>query len=87
MKVTFQKYPGLFIILAAFCVVTASCQGSKGGGQKKDTIKNVYGSANDTTGSSESTVDTSKVISADNSSSGGTKAMADTGKLHKDGKK
>lgn len=81
MNTCFMKNPLLIFALAAFCLITTSC-GGNGAHQGKDTVKNVYGSANDTTGSSEGTIDTSKVSSADNSASGGTKAMRDTGKQH-----
>jgi len=67
------------VALVAFCLIMASCSGDSAH-QGKDTVKNVYGSANDTTGSSEGTIDTSKVSSADNSASGGTKPMLDSGK-------
>lgn len=82
MHIRFIKSPALIFALTLFCSVLASCSGDNGAHKGKDTVKSVYGPANDTAGSSESTIDTSKVKSADNSASGGAKAIGDTGKQH-----
>jgi hypothetical protein len=68
------------IALTTLGLTMTACSGDNGARKGKDTVKSVYGSANDTTRSSESTIDTSKVTSGDNSASGGVKAHRDTGK-------
>jgi hypothetical protein len=84
-----------FLIVLSIAALSslAGCKGNNsvrsGGG---DTVKNQYGSVNDTTGVSKKTVDTNKMSATtgdasdlDNSASGGTKVEKDTS--HKTPKK
>jgi hypothetical protein len=86
MYTFFVKNP-LLIIAFAVSSIVISCSGDNGARKGKDTVKSVYGSANDTTGSAQSTIDTAKVNSADSSASGGTKVTRDTARHHKPVKK
>jgi hypothetical protein len=74
----------IILLSGGICLCTA-CHTGSSVRQGKDTVKNHYGSANDTSGSADRTVDTSKVTtktgeasSLDNSASGGTKIARDT---------
>ena len=70
----------LIITCLAFpSAIIAACSGDNGAHSGKDTVKNVYGSDNDTNGSAKSTIDTGKMTSKDYSASGGTKTGKDTG--------
>jgi hypothetical protein len=64
--------------LALYGAAFSACSGDNGAHSGKDTVESRYGSANDTSGAAQSTIDTGKVISKDNSASGGTKAGKDT---------
>jgi hypothetical protein len=64
----------LMVLACSFSLLTA-CSGDRTPQNGKDSVDNRYGVSKDT-----SKVDTSKIISSDNSGSGGTKIAKDTSK-------
>ncbi|MBS1531975.1 MAG: hypothetical protein JSU01_16870 [Bacteroidetes bacterium] len=70
----------LIAVFALFSFVFTACGNNGAHSGKPDTVGNRYGSANDTNGSAQRTIDTGKVTSKDYSASGGTVKEQDTSK-------
>ncbi|MFI5163111.1 MAG: hypothetical protein ACHQHN_17655 [Sphingobacteriales bacterium] len=77
----------ILIIFFAGSILITSCHTGSNPQSGKDTVKNIYGGANDTTNASKSNIDTSKMTTTtggasdeDDGGSGGTKIAKDTSK-------